>query len=68
MRGILIAGGVLMILTGLAAIHLGRRLAEPILALAGAASAVERLDLESVPALPRSTPLPKLAYLSTGKP
>jgi len=53
-RGILIAGGVLMILTGLAAIHLGRRLAEPILALAGAASAVERLDLESVPALPRS--------------
>ena len=54
MRGILIAGGVLMILTGIAAIHLGRRLAEPILALAGAASAVERLDLESVPALPRS--------------
>lgn len=53
-RGILIAGGVLMILTGLAAIYLGRKLAQPILALAGAASAVERLDLESVPTLPNS--------------
>ncbi len=53
-RGILIAGGVLMILTGLAAIYLGRRLAQPILALAGAASAVERLDLESLPTLPNS--------------
>lgn len=53
-RGILIAGGVLMILTGLAAINLGRKLAQPILALAGAASAVERLDLESVPTLPNS--------------
>lgn len=53
-RGILIAGGVLMILTGLAAIFLGRRLAQPILALAGAASAVERLDLESLPTLPNS--------------
>ncbi|TBR28654.1 MAG: adenylate/guanylate cyclase domain-containing protein, partial [Reyranella sp.] len=53
-RGILIAGGVLMVLTGIAAIYLGRRLAEPILALAGAAGAVERLDLENVPALPRS--------------
>lgn len=53
-RGILIAGGILMILTGLAAIYLGRRLAQPILALAGAASAVERLDLDKVPALPKS--------------
>ena len=53
-RGILIAGGVLMILTGLVAIYLGRRLAQPILALAGAAAAVERLDLENVPALPDS--------------
>lgn len=53
-RGILIAGGVLMILTGLAAVYLGRRLAQPILALAGAAGAVERLDLENVPALPNS--------------
>ncbi len=53
-RSILIAGGVLMILTGLAAIYLGRRLAEPILALAGAASAVEHLDLDNVPTLPRS--------------
>ena len=53
-RGILIAGGMLMVLTGLAAIFLGRRLAQPILALAGAARAVERLDLESVPALPDS--------------
>ncbi|MDB5486937.1 MAG: hypothetical protein JWQ58_652 [Reyranella sp.] len=53
-RGILIAGGVLMILTGLAAIYLGRRLAQPILALARAAGAVERLDLENLPALPTS--------------
>ncbi len=53
-RGILIAGGVLMILTGLAAIYLARKLAQPILALAGAASAVERLDLESLPTLPNS--------------
>lgn len=53
-RGILIAGGVLMILTGLAAIYLGRRLAQPILALAGAASAVERLDLGNMPTLPNS--------------
>ncbi len=53
-RGILIAGGVLMILTGLAAIYLGRRLAQPILALAGAAGAVERLDLDNLPTLPNS--------------
>jgi len=53
-RGILIAGGLLMIFTAVAAIYLGRRLAQPILALAGAAGAVERLDLENVPALPRS--------------
>lgn len=53
-RGILIAGGALMILTTVAAIYLGRRLAQPILALAGAASAVERLDLDNVPALPKS--------------
>lgn len=53
-RGILIAGGVLMILTGLAAIYLGRRLAQPMLALAGAAGAVERLEFESMPTLPES--------------
>lgn len=50
-RGILIAGGVLMLLTAIIAILLGRRLARPILALADAARSVERLQLERVPAL-----------------
>ncbi|MBX3500276.1 MAG: adenylate/guanylate cyclase domain-containing protein [Alphaproteobacteria bacterium] len=53
-RGILIAGGLLMVLTGAAAILLGRRLANPILALADAARSVERLELDRVPALANS--------------
>ena len=47
-RGILIAGGVLMILTAIIAIVVGRRLSQPILALADAARSVERLELEKV--------------------
>lgn len=50
-RGILIAGAVLMLLTGAIAIIVGRRLSRPILALADAARAVERLELEKVPQL-----------------
>ncbi len=50
-RGILIAGGVLMLLTAIIAIMVGRRLSQPILALADAARAVERLELEKVPQL-----------------
>jgi adenylate cyclase len=50
-RGILIAGGVLMLLTAIVAIVLGRRLSQPILALADAARAVERLELDKVPHL-----------------
>ena len=50
-RGILIAGGVLMLLTAIIAIVVGRRLSRPILALADAARAVERLELEKVPQL-----------------
>ncbi|MGD9881410.1 MAG: adenylate/guanylate cyclase domain-containing protein [Reyranella sp.] len=50
-RGILIAGGVLMLLTAIIAIVVGRRLSRPILALAGAARAVERLELDKVPRL-----------------
>jgi adenylate cyclase len=50
-RGILIAGGVLMLLTAIIAIVVGRRLSQPILALADAARAVERLELEKVPHL-----------------
>jgi class 3 adenylate cyclase len=50
-RGILIAGGVLMLLTALIALVVGRRLARPILALADAARSVERLQLEKVPDL-----------------
>jgi adenylate cyclase len=50
-RGILIAGGVLMVLTAIVAIVVGRRLARPILRLADAAGAVERLELENVPRL-----------------
>ena len=50
-RGILIAGGVLMLLTAIIAIVVGRRLSRPILALADAARSVERLELEKVPHL-----------------
>ena len=50
-RGILIAGGVLMLLTAIIAVYVGRRLARPILALADAARAVERLQLDKVPTL-----------------
>ncbi len=50
-RGILIAGGVLMVLTAIIAIVVGRRLSQPILALADAARSVERLELEKVPQL-----------------
>jgi adenylate cyclase len=50
-RGILIAGGVLMLLTAIIAIVIGRRLSRPILALADAARSVERLELEKVPHL-----------------
>lgn len=50
-RGILIAGGVLMLLTAIIAIIVGRRLSQPILALADAARAVERLELDKVPHL-----------------
>lgn len=50
-RGILIAGTLLMVLTAAIAILLGRRLARPILALADAARAVERLDFERLPQL-----------------
>ncbi|SEP22921.1 Adenylate cyclase, class 3 [Rhodospirillales bacterium URHD0017] len=50
-RGILIAGGVLMLLTAIIAIVVGRRLSQPILALADAARSVERLELEKVPHL-----------------
>jgi class 3 adenylate cyclase len=50
-RGILIAGGVLMLLTAIIALVVGRRLARPILALADAARSVERLRLEKVPDL-----------------
>jgi adenylate cyclase len=50
-RGILIAGGVLMVLTAIIAILVGRRLSQPILALADAARAVERLELDKVPHL-----------------
>jgi adenylate cyclase len=53
-RGILIAGGLLMLLTAIMAIVIGRRLARPILALADAAGAVERLELERVPRLGNS--------------
>jgi class 3 adenylate cyclase len=50
-RGILIAGGLLMLLTAAIAILVGRRLSRPILALADAAAAVERLQLDEVPRL-----------------
>ena len=50
-RGILIAGGVLMLTTAVLAVLLGRRLARPILALADAARSVERLDLDRLPEL-----------------
>lgn len=50
-RGILIAGGLLMVLTAIIAIMVGRRLSRPILALADAARAVEQLELEKVPRL-----------------
>jgi class 3 adenylate cyclase len=50
-RGILIAGGVLMLATAVLAVLLGRRLSRPILALADAAQSVERLDLDRVPKL-----------------
>ena len=50
-RGILIAGVLLMVFTAIVAILLGRRLARPILALADAARAVERLDFERMPQL-----------------
>jgi class 3 adenylate cyclase len=50
-RGILIAGGVLMLLTAIIAIVVGRRLSQPILALADAARSVEQLELEKVPHL-----------------
>src|SRR6185436_5748161 len=50
-RGILIAGGVLMLLTAIIAIVVGRRLSQPILALADAARAGERLELDKVPQL-----------------
>jgi class 3 adenylate cyclase len=50
-RGILIAGGVLMLLTAIIAIVVGRRLSRPILALADAARAVERLELDKLPRL-----------------
>ncbi len=50
-RSIPIAGGILMLLTAFVAVVLGRRLAQPILALADAAGAVERLELDRVPAL-----------------
>jgi class 3 adenylate cyclase len=53
-RGILIAGGVLMVLTAVVAVLLGRRLARPILRLADAARSVERLELENLPALGES--------------
>jgi adenylate cyclase len=53
-RGILIAGGVLMLLTAIVAILLGRRLARPILRLADAARSVEKLELDHVPALGES--------------
>jgi len=53
-RGILIAGGLLMVLTGVAAVLFGRRLANPILALADAARSVERLELDRFPALTNS--------------
>lgn len=53
-RGILIAGGVLMLLTAIMAVVIGRRLSRPILALADAAGAVERLELEKVPRLRNS--------------
>jgi len=54
-RGILIAGGLLMLLTGIVAILVGRRLAKPILALADAARSVERLELDRLPALTNSS-------------
>jgi class 3 adenylate cyclase len=50
-RGILIAGGVLMLLTAIIALVAGRRLARPILALADAARSIEQLQLEKVPDL-----------------
>ncbi len=50
-RGILIAGGVLMLLTAIIAILVGRRLSRPILALADAARSVERLEFDRVPDL-----------------
>jgi class 3 adenylate cyclase len=50
-RGILIAGGVFMLLTAIIAIVVGRRLSRPILALADAARAVERLELDKLPRL-----------------
>ena len=50
-RGILIAGILLMALTAAVAVLLGRRLARPILALADAARAVERLDFDRMPQL-----------------
>lgn len=50
-RGILIAGAVLMLLTAIIAIVVGRRLSRPILALADAARAVERLELDKLPRL-----------------
>lgn len=48
-RSILIAGGFLMVLTAIAAVVLGRRLAQPILALADAAASVEHLQFDRVP-------------------
>ena len=50
-RGIGIAGIVLMLITAALAVLLGRRLAQPVLALADAAGAVERLELDRLPEL-----------------
>jgi adenylate cyclase len=50
-RGILIAGVLLMLFTAIVAVLLGRRLARPILALADAARAVERLEFDRMPEL-----------------
>lgn len=50
-RGILIAGVLLMLLAAFTAIMLGRRLSRPILALADAAGAVERLEFDRIPVL-----------------
>ena len=53
-RGILIAGALLMLFTAIVAVLLGRRLARPILALADAARSVERLEFDKMPELGNS--------------